>query len=412
MKKYLLSASAFLSIFALSQLQNKSFAYEFIDESIYSEIATNFFENQYDTNDIEYHNLEVEYIKDMKDYDNNVVAKVVGLNRDNQHDYVLLNIATTQIDEFSIGNEKFYNLINDEIYYSGFNSYSYRNNNFYNTNDGLFISNSEFESECSIITNKFNDFKSSTKRFSTDNSPMPIENKTWNNGFYDWSTIYSYNKENEYKNSCATYLKGVTWTGLSDSDLKFESQSTFNSYFGTNNSCGPTALTNMFIYFDYLQIRNDHYLVQALLNNDKYQTFNKFRELTGHTNDDGVNPQTYWGALTKYSTNQFYNYEIYEELYNFEDYKKCIINQMPILTSITLGKEGHAVLVVGVEEFKKTCEIKHNFMWWNWTTTETYYNKYLRVVDGWSTSNSSRFIDYSGYWDSVTGRGFKIYEQN
>ncbi len=31
MKKYLLSASAFLSIFALSQLQNKLFAYEFID---------------------------------------------------------------------------------------------------------------------------------------------------------------------------------------------------------------------------------------------------------------------------------------------------------------------------------------------------------------------------------------------
>lgn len=124
---------------------------------------------------------------------------------------------------------------------------------------------------------------------------MPIEDKTGYNGFYDWSTVYSYNKENEYINSEFEYLKGVTWTGLSDSDLKFENQSIFNNYYGKNNSCGPTALTNVFIYSDYLQIKNNHYLVQALLNNDKFQTFDMFRKLTNHSNEDGVSPSTYCG---------------------------------------------------------------------------------------------------------------------
>ncbi len=82
-------------MYVLTSLQNQSYAYEIINESIYSEIAINFFKNPYCVNDIEYNNLNVEYIKDMKDYDENVVAKVVGLNRDNKHDYVLLNIATS-----------------------------------------------------------------------------------------------------------------------------------------------------------------------------------------------------------------------------------------------------------------------------------------------------------------------------
>lgn len=412
MKKILFVNGAFLSLYALTSLQNHSYAYEIINESIYSEIAINFFKNQYSINDIKYNNLNIEYIKDMKDYNENVVAKVIGLNRDNKHDYVLLNIATSQIDEFSFNDDKFYNLTNDEIYYSGQNLYTYKNGHFNNINDIMLnISNTVFQKECSYITNKFDELKQNAKKYTTDSNPLPIEDKTGYNGFYDWSTVYSFNKENEYINCDFEYLKGVTWTGLSDSDLKFENQSVFNNYYGTNNSCGPTALTNMFIYFDYLQIKNNHYLVQALLNNDKFQTFDMFRKLTNHSNEEGVSTSTYCGALTKYATNQYYKHELNEEIYNFNDYRECINNQMPILTSIILNDDwGHAVLTVGYEEFKKTCEVEHSFMWWSWTTTETYYNRYLRVVDGWGTSNSSRFIDYSGYWKSIDGWGFKVYE--
>lgn len=107
MKKISFVNSAFLSLYALTSLQNHTYAYEIVDESIYSEIAINFFKNQYSINDIKYNNLNIEYIKDMKDYNENVVAKVIGLNGDNKHDYVLLNIATSQIDEFLIDGRGF-----------------------------------------------------------------------------------------------------------------------------------------------------------------------------------------------------------------------------------------------------------------------------------------------------------------
>lgn len=77
------------------------------------------------------------------------------------------------------------------------------------------------------------------------------------------------------------------------------------------------------------------------------------------------------------------------------------------MTSIDLdGWGGHAIVVVGYEEFKQAYEKQHQFLWKKWTTTEYRYSRYLRVVDGWDTSNSSRYIDVAGYWNTVTGRGF------
>ena len=82
---------------------------------------------------------------------------------------------------------------------------------------------------------------------------------------------------------------------------------------------------------------------------------------------------------------------------------------MPVLTSLSLEDwGGHAVLTVGYEKFDYEYEKKNSFLWWKWTTIEHKYSKYLRVVDGWDTSNSDRFIDMSGYWDTVIGRGFSI----
>lgn len=80
-----------------------------------------------------------------------------------------------------------------------------------------------------------------------------------------------------------------------------------------------------------------------------------------------------------------------------------------MITSIYLDDwGGHAVLVVGFEEFEQAYEVEHSFLFIKWTTTEYRYSRYLRVIDGWSSSNASRFIDCAGYWDTVTGRGVKI----
>ena len=32
----------------------------------------------------------------------------------------------------------------------------------------------------------------------------------------------------------------------------------------------------------------------------------------------------------------------------------------------------------------------------------------MRIIDGWVTSNVDRFIDVSGYWDELIGRGLQL----
>ncbi|MDR0697589.1 MAG: hypothetical protein LBF68_08730 [Christensenellaceae bacterium] len=53
--------------------------------------------------------------------------------------------------------------------------------------------------------------------------------------------------------------------------------------------------------------------------------------------------------------------------------------------------------------------VQHQILFFKWTTTEYRYTRYLRVIDGWDSSNSSRFIDFSGYWDSILGWSVNIY---
>lgn len=102
-------------------------------------------------------------------------------------------------------------------------------------------------------------------------------------------------------------------------------------------------------------------------------------------------------------------HEIDTGVNSFEEFKTNIENNMPILTSIDLdGWGGHAILVVGYEEFSQAYQVEHKVLWNSWTTTEYNYARYLRVIDGWDTSNDSRFIDFSGYWDTIEGRGVMI----
>ncbi len=411
MKKILLSICLTISLFLTLSFQKYVYAFEIIDSNIYSEIALNFFEKNYEAKNISYSNLNVELTKNLKDSENDVVGKVVVLKRDDSHDYVLFNIANYQIDEFSLNDSKFYKLKNENLYYSGKNLYKKIESSYYDIEGNIFINQNDFAEECAEITQNFKELKNSTKIFTTDNNPLPMENKNGYNGFYEWSSVYAFNKENEYKNSGFQYLKGVTWSGLSDSNLKFNSQNKFNSYFGTNNSCGPCALTNMFTYFDYTQVKNKNGYCNALVDEDIFSTFDKFRTLTKHSNENGTSTSTYSYALSKYATDQDYNYQLIDNIVSYEEFKNCIKNKMPILASIQLkGWGGHAVLVVGYEEFSKEYQEEHSFMWWKWTTTETKYTRYLRVIDGWSSSNNSRFIDYSGYWDSITGWGVGISE--
>ena len=385
-------------------------AQEIISASVYQDVAANFLEAQYEKRGITYNDAKVVLESDLYSSTEEVVAKAIVIERDGQYDYVILNIATAEIDEYAFNESEAYNKFSQKVYYTGALNYYIQTENSFTHFDGKTrLTKTEFVNRSKDIEQKYNKTKSKAKRFTSDGNPLPVTTKDGWNGFYDWSSLSNFNKTNGYSNSDWDYLTGINWNGITDSGLSFEDQNTFNSHFGTNNACGPTALTNMFIWFEYMGIENENGNVNALLNDSVFDTFDRFRVLVHHTNTGGTSRSEYDGALIAYATEQGYDYEINTGVDTFEEFKTNIANDMPVLTSIDLdGWGGHAVLVVGFEEFEQAYEVEHSILFIKWTTTEYRYSRYLRVIDGWGSSNASRFIDCAGYWDTVTGRGFKI----
>lgn len=398
------------SILAFSGTSISAYAQELVSDSIYQDVAINFFEAQYEERDIVYEDAKVVLESDLYSSTEEIVAKAIVIERDGQYDYVILNIATAEIDEFGFNEATAYDKFSQKVYYTGALNYYVQTGDTYLHFDGKTkMSKDELKNRSKGIEQKYQETRKNAKRFTTDGNPLPVTSKTGWNGFYDWSTISTFNSNNGYTNSDWDYLTGINWNGVTGSGLSFMDQNTFNSHFGTNNACGPTALTNMFIWFEYMGIENEDGVVNALRNDSAFDTFARFRTLVNHSNTDGTSRSAYNGALKDYAKEQGYDYEIDTGVDTFDEFKTNIANDMPVLASIDLdGWGGHAVLVVGYEEFEQSYEEDHGFLWWDWTTTEYRYCRYLRVIDGWGTSNSSRFIDCGGYWDTLTGRGFKI----
>ncbi len=393
----------------LGNKPNVAFAEQDIN-NIYKEIALNFFETQYENRQMEYEQVDVFSEKNLYNDNEEIVAKLVILQRDEEYDYIVFNYATEEIDEFVFNATDINQKFSDKLYYTGLLNYFKKvDNNFIHTETLNSYSYSEFKKSASFINNKLKTTRQKYSKFTnTDGNPLPNPNKTGWNGFYSWSTIYHFNKNNGYSNSDWNYLNGI-WFSQVSPDLSFVDQNTFNRYFGTDNACGPTACTNMFIWFQYMNIKNKSGNVNALLNGSTFDTFNRFRELLEHTNAGGTKRNKYDGALKNYASERGYNYKIVTGVNTYAKFKDNIDNSRPVLTSIDLDIwGGHAIVVVGYEEFKQSYEKQHQFLWWKWTTTEYRYSRYLRVIDGWSTSNDSRFIDVAGYWDTVTGRGFAL----
>ena len=383
-------------------------ANEYVPNSIYQNVAKNFFEAQYDRRGIKYDDLKVILESDLYNSKNEVVAKSIVIDRDGEYDYVILNIATSQIDEFSFNDSAALDNFSQKVYYTGaLNYYKKIGDSFLHFDKKTKISSVEFNSNSKRINQKYYETKNKSKLFTFDGNPIPVSNKNGWNGFYDWSNIRSFNSTNGYSNSDWGYLSGINCFDVTS--LSFMSQEIFNLHFGTENACGPTALTNMFIWFDYTGIKNKNGIVNALKNKNVFDTFDRFRTLVKHHNDEGTARGYYNDALKTYAREQGYDYELDTGVDTFDEFKENIESDMPVLTSIDLDSWGsHAVLTVGFEKFEQSYEEKHSFMWWDWTTTEYRYSQYLRVIDGWDSSNSSRFIDCNGYWDNIIGRGFKL----
>lgn len=382
---------------------NKDLNVEILEDKVYEEIALSYLKCQYKGKSISYDNLSVILTNDLLDDSEMVVAKVVVVNRDSFLDYVILNCITKSVDEFSFNSSNALEKFSDKIYYSGLTSYYKKvDNRYISFNKSYSISKKEFCENSKFIKNKW-------KQIYNDSNPtMPSSKDGWN-GFYSWNTLINSPQLSSYTNNEWRYLNGINPNGVS-SGLNFRSQKYFNDYFSCSNSCGPTACTNMFKWFNYQGIRNKNGVVNALKNGSEYDTFARFRQLLKHDVNGTTERSEYNDALKNYAKEQGYSYEIDRYIDTYEEFKENIDKGMPVLTSVGLDSwGGHGLLVVGYESFAMPYTVSHSFLWSTWTTTEYKYARYLRVIDGWSSSNNSVFIDASGYWDFLEGRGFKIY---
>lgn len=369
-----------------------------------------------------YDSLEVVLESDMYNDEEIVVAKAMVLQRDDEYDYVILNLATSEIDEFVFDEPTALNKYSKKLYYTGAMGYFVKEqNNYVHIESNKKLSESEYNKVSENINSELEKTTKNLNCKKTNNeTTLSLTNIDPYSGFYKWAYIYENNLKNNYTLTACKYLKGTTRRGVSyveepdETQLNFYNQTAFNNESGTDNSCGPTAITNMMIWFDYMKIPNISGVNNILIDGSPFKTFDKFRELTFHSSDNGTLNWIYQNAMIRYFEAQGYKNYDFIRTSAFGDYIECLNNNNPILTSLHINKWRHAVLTTGYEYYTSN------------SGQTPKYNCYLRVVDGWYTyydddeeaeyddldpnhnySNGGKFIDFFGFWN-ITSFGVSI----
>ncbi len=410
--KLLSVALAFIMV--LSVCTAFSFAVSAYSETNYEDAGYNFLMAQYDLRDIEYDSLTKENAIDLYDNNNNVVAKMMIVNRDGAIDYVVLDFMIDRVDEFGFDQSTFVDKFQDKekIYYAGTLNYAYYDGGALKDIDGNQIDeNAYFEIMDAFIAYA---------------ATLP-EQASGYNGFDSWTNI----RDNAYNlptstgyggtvtNSSWSYIPGINVSGV-NKELNFRSQTTLNNNYNNafdksiTGTCAAVAVTNMFIYYEYRGFDN------ALLNNSVDDTFDRALTEINWFNWDDSN---WWtdtaSGLKSMASKAGYDYTMnkYGTL-DWNDVKNSINADMPIFTYIGVDQTSgdyfaHAVVTVGYEEFTHEYTTTEEYWLFGWKEKEVEHEdvyRYLRVIDGWSTSNNSRYVDFNGFYTTVKGIAFMLEE--
>lgn len=396
-----------MSMFLLIKGNNSAYAYN--DEN-YVEAGIDFMSIQYMNKNISYDELYEYESRYLYDYSDKIIGKLLVLKRDNEFDYVILDYVCDDVNGFGLGEEEYVRnvLSKNKLYYLGQSTLAYYEYGKYYDFNGNNISFDEIK--------KLNLMMEKT-------TPKSVESGY--DGILSWSEIVDrYDDEGKlkygYSNCDWRYLTGFTWNGIYN-EFSFESQTTFNNNYNRTHStpisgtCSITAMTNMAIFFNYTGRK-------ALIEN-RQNTFEWFLNDTSWFNwHNGVN----WDDATNQSFRNYadhigYNYDLtINNNPSFDDFKQQISNNSPIYTYICADQNNgtswaHAVVSVGYEQFEYSYTTREKSYWffgWHYKDVnhKKYYN-YLRVIDGWSTSNSSRYVDCNNFYSTIMLKSFNLKEK-
>lgn len=402
-----------IKIIILLCLFNVVFSFDAMHTNAYNEenylkAGMDFMCIQYSSKNIEYDNINKYDAIDLYDYNNQVIAKLLVINRDNNFDYVILDFVVDDVNGFGINENEFISeiLSKEKIYYLGQSMFAYEEN-------GVFFD--FYGNEVS------KDLLEETNKQMIKKAPKEVESGY--DGILSWSKIKErYTVDgiymDGYSNNSWDYIPGFDWNNVSGSNYYGQSLLNYNYYVRhretITGTCSATAMTNMAIYYDSIGY-------DSLINNNIYDTFDWFIDDTNWKNwgDEGI----YWDTETNESFVNYANtlgYDYYLNINNspsFDDFINEIGKDNPIYTYIYAPQTNgtawaHSVVTVGYEQFEYeyTEQVKsYWFFGWHYKTVTKYkYYNYLRVIDGWSTSNSAQYIDCNNFYSSIMLKSFGL----
>lgn len=377
------------------------------NEYNYEEIGYDFLLTQYELKNIEYENMEKRGSINLYDFDNRVIAKMMIVDRDGYVDYVVLNFIVDRVDEYGFNQSDFIAFLEskEQVYYAGAMNYAYYE-------EGVLFNGYE------EIIDK-NSFEAALSNFlstSTPQAPSLTPYLSYSNVQADmYGIVPNSGLGGSIDNTAWKYLSGIYTTGVHNS-LSFQDQAVLNSNYATkygttvSGTCAVVAIVNMLIYYEYLGFED------AIFSDDIDYTFNIVMTELDWNNWTNLS----WWDKTVSGMKSIAERAGYE--YDMTAYP--ILTWNNIVSEINSGNliwtyidnnnvVAHAVVTVGYEEFTHTYTTTEEYWLLGWHERVVEHSdeyRYLRVIDGWSSSNSSRYVDFNGYFTTVMGIAFMLEE--
>lgn len=368
------------------------------NEDNYESAGMNFMLGQYDMHNMAYMNVEKEKAINLYDDEDNVIAKLLVVNRDGELDYVVLDFMTDRIDEYGFDQENFVNLFYDKekIMYAGALNYAYYEEGILKDIYGNNIDEA-------VYNELMTDFKITyPEYFNEDDGQAGIlswnELETWVEAFGNETA-----PNGEIIRTGNACIDGVTHTGIS-TQLDFSYQEYLNNLYWnyTGNSiegtCVPTALTNICLYYDDMNIFPD-LIKNGSLSQTYYDIVQEIDFLSwGQSGSDWLNSTM--NGMDWYVRKRGYDCNIvYYEVLSWTRVRNIINAGRPLFTDIYKNINNgndfyHAVVTLGYDSYQ------YRFTY-NGKVNSTFYY-YLRICDGWNkTEDKGRYIDFNGFYDRV-----------
>lgn len=405
-------SAALAMLFALglfifpAQALASSFAYAKITTEAAESAGYSFILKQYEMRGIKYEKAVLRESVKLYDDQGAIIGLMVIVDRDGKSDYAVVDYLLSNIDEYGFGSDDFVDTCRraERVLYAGTLNYAKREKGELKSLTGEKLNAKDFSS-------KMNEFRAG--------AALLKPKKTGYDGIIGWAQVADringlFGTPNSMVyNSQFAYLPGISRGGVA-SNLHFWCQNPLNDWYngrygtGISGTCGPTAMVNMMIYLDKQAGFNN-----GLVNDSVYDTF---ASMIYYTNFMNWTDRNWWNftvsAFKNYASQQGYNYTL-KSYYNcrWNNVLSCI-KDMRIPMFATFGTYtdsgsywNHAVVILGLEEFT---HVYYTPGRWGRQDRHSDVYRYVRIVDGWWSSDEGRFIDFDNYYTEIGGIGFSF----